>query len=352
MLTVPSGISSSQAASTCPASWNAVALTDLFIGDEQLESIAALKPGQPNTFGSLRVSTARSYLQIINKHIRQKWGAAKLSEVKAAQVAGWLRDMKCSSLTKAHIKALMSRLFKRAMLWELLPLQVNPMSLVEVRGVSKRRKKPLVLTLVQSEAILGLLPQPYKTMVLIGLCTGLRVSEILSLQWADIDFERLSMKVTRAVVRGIVDEVKTEYSHDELPLDSDFAEKLREWKQQCLPSEQGWVFSSPVTGRPFEPGAIQQKVIRAAGKKLGLQSVGWHTLRHTYRALLDASGAPVGVQQKLMRHAQISTTMNVYGNALMESKREANSKVVKMVLKNTVGFCGVEHSAAAMAHTG
>ena len=60
------------------------ALADLFIGDEQLESIAALKPGQPNTFGSLRVSTARSYLQIINKHIRQKWGAAKLSEVKAA----------------------------------------------------------------------------------------------------------------------------------------------------------------------------------------------------------------------------------------------------------------------------
>jgi len=47
----------------------------------------------------------------------------------------------------------------------------------------------------------------------------------------------------------------------------------------------------------------------------------------------DAAGAPVGVQQKLMRHAQVSTTMNIYGGALMESKRDANSKVVKMVLK-------------------
>ena len=47
---------------------------------------------------------------------------------------------------------------------------------------------------------------------------------------------------------------------------------------------------------------------------------------------LDATGAPIGVQQKLMRHAHVSTTMNVYGNALMESKREANSKIVQLVL--------------------
>ena len=60
--------------------------------------------------------------------------------------------------------------------------------------------------------------------------------------------------------------------------------------------------------------------------------VGWHTFRHTYRSWLDATGAPMGVQQKLMRHAQISTTMNVYGNALMDSKREANSRVVRMAL--------------------
>ena len=41
-----------------------------------------------------------------------------------------------------------------------------------------------------------------------------------------------------------------------------------------------------------------------------------------------------GVQQKLMRHGQISTTMNVYGNALMTAKREANSKVVRMALRS------------------
>ena len=112
-----------------------------------------------------------------------------------------------------------------------------------------------------------------------------------------------------------------------------------------------------MTHRPYEPGTIQQKQIRVAGKKLGLEGLGWHTLRHTYRSLLDAGGAPVGVQQKLMRHAQVSTTMNRYGSALMNEKRKANTNVVRMVLKkqgesennDAVGFCGVEQTAAPVA---
>jgi integrase len=49
--------------------------------------------------------------------------------------------------------------------------------------------------------------------------------------------------------------------------------------------------------------------------------------------LLDETGAPIKVQQELMRHASIETTMNVYGQAMPASKRLANSKVVQMVLK-------------------
>lgn len=58
-----------------------------------------------------------------------------------------------------------------------------------------------------------------------------------------------------------------------------------------------------------------------------------YTFRHTYRSQLDVTGAPVGVQQKLMRHAQVATTMDVYGNALMDSKRDSHSKVVGLLLR-------------------
>jgi integrase len=48
--------------------------------------------------------------------------------------------------------------------------------------------------------------------------------------------------------------------------------------------------------------------------------------------MLDDTGANTGTQQGLMRHASVSTTMNVYGRASMKAKSEANSKVVQMIL--------------------
>lgn len=324
------------------------AVADMFIEEERLREISELKSGELNTFGTLKVSTARSYLHIIEKHVRPRWGDTAVKSVKPMAVAAWFKDLPLEPLTKAHIKAVMSRMFKKAMFWDLMDIQVNPMSFVEIRGASKRSKKPIVLTVEQCQQLLELLPQPYRTMVLVGMCTGLRVSEILALRWEDVDFEHLALRVTRAVVRGIVDSVKTECSADELPLDPEFAAELREWMLRCPPSAEGWMFPSPATGRPYEPGTIQQSYIRPAGKKLGLGTLGWHSLRHTYRSLLDVGGAPIGVQQRLMRHAEVSTTMNRYGNAQMDSKREANSKVVRMVLKDgaslgqAVGFCGVK----------
>jgi integrase len=57
---------------------------------------------------------------------------------------------------------------------------------------------------------------------------------------------------------------------------------------------------------------------------------------NTFRTLLDETGAPMKVQQELMRHADIRTTMNVYGKAMDESKRAAHGKVVGLVLPSQV----------------
>ena len=58
--------------------------------------------------------------------------------------------------------------------------------------------------------------------------------------------------------------------------------------------------------------------------------------RHTFRSLLDETGAPLKLQQELIRHADIRTTMNIYGKAMETSKREAHGKVVRLVLPSHV----------------
>jgi integrase len=297
-----------------------------------------------------RHSTRKSYMTILNKHVMPKWENVRISQVRPMYVQEWLMNLNLTATTKGKIKALMHRLFERAMFWELIPTERNPMGLVEIPGSSRRSKKPIILTVDQYFAILQLLIEPYRTMVVVAQCLGLRVSEILALQWPDINFAELTMRVSRAVVDGFVDEVKTEYSEDDLPLDPDLATVLFNWKNQCPESDEHWVFPSPITGRCYHASPIQQDYIRPAGRKLGLGDIGWHTFRHTYRSWLDSVGTPIGVQQKLMRHAQIATTMNVYGNSMMESKREANSKVVQMALKQeSNGGNGNGHSEQKLA---
>jgi hypothetical protein len=70
---------------------------------------------------------------------------------------------------------------------------------------------------------------------------------------------------------------------------------------------------------------------------------GFHTFRHTYSTLLKANGEDVKVVQQLMRHANISITMNIYTKALTPAKREAQSRVVDvlMVTSNANGRMGL-----------
>jgi integrase len=254
-----------------------------------------------------------------------------LVEMKALGILEWVKSLPLSPKTRAHVRALMHLLFERAMLWELIEAQRNPVELVKLRGTSRRMKKPQILTPEQSQALVSLLDEPYRTMVIVAMCTGMRVSEVLALCWEHIDFEVGVMLVQQGVVNGRIGKVKTEASNDYIPLDPTFAQILLDWKGD---HSTGLVFASPITGGCYYAGVIQQHVLKSAFEKIGVSGagLGWHTFRHTYRSLLDETGAPIGVQQKLMRHSNVATTMNVYGKASLKAKRQANSKVVQMVI--------------------
>ena len=174
-----------------------------------------------------------------------------------------------------------------------------------------------------------MLHEPYRTMVIVAMCTGMRVSEVLALRWEHIDFKAGAMLVQQGVVNGRIGKVKTEAFNDYIPLDPAFAQILRGWKGD---RSSGLVFPSHITGRCSRARVIQRQILKPAGEKVGLSGIGWHVFRHTYRSFLDETGTPVGVQQKLMRNSNVATTMNMYGNASLRAKQQGNSKVVQMVM--------------------
>jgi len=174
-----------------------------------------------------RFSTKHSYLSYIDNHIRPRWGEFLLTQIKPLAVRDWLKALKdkkgehpLASKTRGYIKGIMHRIFDCAMLWEYLPTDRNPMSLVHIEGSTKRRKKPRILTPREFSAlIIAVEHEPCRTMVILALCTGVRCSELAALKWSDFDWENLSVYIRRAIVSGHVNDLKTEYSEAPLPLD-------------------------------------------------------------------------------------------------------------------------------------
>ena len=347
-------------------------LLDAFIAEEKLVEIKARKPGQrAMTEEELAYSTALTYLSLA-RQIRDVWGAVQLEYFDPLEFQKWLKAHECKPKTKGHLKAFVNRMFNKAKLYGMFWFVENPIKLVEVRGISKRKKKQPDLTVEQCFLVLNLLPDPYRTMGLSALCTGLRIEEVLAQTWDRIDFARLCMKVEEAVVHGRIGPVKSEYSDDELPLDPEFATVLLDWKLASKGADSGLVFPSHVTGLCFHASPLQQDWVRRAGFCLvacpecgaapgvrctgfsirsrkrprigvhagrrtaataaGYGSIGWHTFRHKYETLLRGAETPLDVQQRLMRHADLRTTSQ-YGEVPMENQRRANSHAIRPILE-------------------
>lgn len=69
------------------------------------------------------------------------------------------------------------------------------MSLVRVKDGSKRTREPQVLTVEEFRGLLEHIPQPFQTMCIVAMCTGLRVSEVLGLEWCIVDWEGLRLGI-------------------------------------------------------------------------------------------------------------------------------------------------------------
>jgi integrase len=172
---------------------------------------------------------------------------------------------------------------------------------------------------------------------------GLRISETLALRWSDLDCLRGRLRIERGIVSQHEDDVKTECSERPMPIDPSLLNVLLSWKLQTeFAALQDYMFASPMKlGRLPVSYPWVWRAFQHAADRAGIPRFGVHTLRHSYRSWLDAVGTELAVQQKLMRHADIRTTMS-YGDVVTNQESDALAKITAM----TLGTVDKQHATA------
>jgi integrase len=285
-------------------------------------------------------STQSTYDLYLKNWILPRWQTYRLTEVKAVEVEKWLKGLcfpktavPLARGTKAKIRNIMSALFSHAIRWEWS--DKNPIH--SVRQSAKRQSAPDILSPDEITAILDKLPEPLRTAMELDAFTGLRRGELIGLQWQDIDFTNLVIHVRRSVVQMVDGSTKTEASAKDVPLDVELAESLLRFRQISIYNrEADWVFASQrMKGKqPLWPDSLWNRRGKPAVKAAGVtKKVSYHTFRHTFGTLLNANGENPKVVQELLRHATLKVTTDTYLQALSPDKREAQTKLVRLVLR-------------------
>lgn len=284
---------------------------------------------------SLRRSTQRVAELWIKKYVLASWGPKPITDLQPRPVQLWLESLPLAPKTRGHLRELLHRLVDYAMWCGSIPIASNPISLVTVRGSSKRKTKPRSLTVDEFHVLAKHLREPFKTMVLLQLCLGLRVSELLALRWQDVDWMGAKLNVEHGIVNQHLDAVKTEGSCKKMALDSQLLAVLATWKQTTQFRESGdWLFPSPVKlGRLPYSYTGYWRALHTATTRAGLGHMGTHAFRHSYRSWLDSVGTAITVQQKLMRHSDIKTTLNIYGDVVTDEMTTAGVKVSQLAFQ-------------------
>lgn len=165
----------------------------------------------------------------------------------------------------------------------------------------------------------------------IAMYTGLRIGEILALQWLDVDLSRKLISVSKNAEHifgkgSILQTPKTESSIREVAIPNQLYDILIKFAPQ---KDEDW--DNFVTSNSQQPQE-HRTASRCAERlllKIGVEYKGFHAFRHSYATKMLESGVNTKVVSDLLGHSNISTTLNIYSHTSNDLKKECVDKVFK-----------------------
>ena len=184
----------------------------------------------------------------------------------------------------------------------------------------------------------------YKVAIILTVFTGVRLGELMGLEWQDVDFKNGIISINRSsqylADMGVFTKVpKTESSIREIAIPEFIISLLEEYKlwyeeQKSIYGEL-WTNSDRLfvqaDGKPIHPSTISKWFVKYVGQ-IGLPVINFHGLRHTNASLLVAQNIDIAVISARLGHAQISTTLDFYVHPLLSHNRKAGYALENLLL--------------------
>jgi integrase len=170
--------------------------------------------------------------------------------------------------------------------------------------------------------------------------TGMRRSELLGLQWQDVDLDAATLSVNRGLVsvgyethesRG-----KTSNSRRAIDLDATTVRVLSTWRD-CQRTEQAvvgikptsWVFTN-AAGKPIHPHSISQTFERIV-ERVEVPRIRLHDLRHTHATIALKVRVPIKVISERLGHENPAFTMKQYAHVMPGMQAEAAAEIARLI---------------------
>ena len=300
--------------------------------------------------GRIKPSTRKTYRSIVKKNLQPAFGRCPSNRFTINVLEEWERRcagaLATGTLTPEHYNTLLTTL-RVVLSWARgrahRYLTHDPTS--ELRPVPVPRKQKRFLEPPELDALLDAADNTRdRTILYLFAYSGLRRGELFALQWRDINETTNRLRVRLGLSARVITRPKTEHSEADIDIPKFIVERLLEYRKQ-FPSigTEGFIFRADGTGahldpdnwhkRVFVPTASRAGLRAVAGEKEDGQSVGIHTLRHTYASLLIDAGENIKYVSSQMRHADIKITINLYGHVFEATGKGAMERLDQWIRK-------------------
>lgn len=285
---------------------------------------------EPVVLPTVKYSTQKYYRYALNNHILPAFGDIQLRHIDRETVQNFLGAKLRHDLswkTVKHLRTVLGTVLGAAEAWDYV--EANP---VRKTRMPRRGREPeqAEVSPDQIQRMLASLPEPSRSLAWLLVLTGLRIGELLALRWRDVDLAAGVLHVRRTLYEGHFYEPKSKRSRRTVPLAPKGVEILSTRKARAARPD-ALIFSTSL-GTPLDRRNLLKRHVQPACKRLGLEGLGWHWLRHAHATLLDAVGTPLGTVQALLGHSSSEITREVYLHSIPADARSAVQKVEELLI--------------------